>query len=175
MRYLAGDKDHVGARDASVPRQDRFARAPLQLRFAGTSTRWGNGGVCFVDLDPSGDAIVRAWDVTAEQFEDVFAQENRQPVGMPLDWSAIVAKPTEITPTWYGLVVPVDLPFASSTQPALTFTWKTPLPLNPPAAAYRGTIERGLADHPDLSPDDIAAYLDAAMQQDDSPDLASPH
>jgi hypothetical protein len=162
MRYLEGDDGHAGARDATPPADGRFAIAPLQLRFAGESTRWG-GGVCFVDPDAAASAHVRAWDVTAEQFEDVFAQENRRPVGSPFDWETVRTAGGVIGDSWYARVVPVDLPFASPDQPAMTFTWSTPLPLNPPSAAYRDTIVNGLAEHPDLTPSEIDAYLDAAV------------
>lgn len=163
LRYLEGDTGHTGARDATPPARSVWTTAALRLRFAGESTRWG-GGVCFVDPDPRAVAYVRAWDITGEQFEDVFAQENRQPVGQALDWSAIGAGPASVGESWYSKILPVrvaGLP-APSTQPTLTFTWRLPFPLNRPVAAYRDTIAHGLADHPDLSPAAIAAYLDAA-------------
>jgi len=162
LRYLQGNGDHAGARDATPPAEGRFATASLQLRFAGESQRWG-GGVCFVNPDPTATAYVRAWDITAAQFEDVFAQENRGVVGTPLPWEAMVRGQTEAGGRWYGLVVPVDLPFASDEHPAYTFTWTTRFDHNPPSPAYRQTIERGLADHPDLGPADLANYLDAAI------------
>ena len=161
MRYLQGDDDHVGARDSTPPIADHFATAPLELHFAGESKRWG-GGVCFVEPDPAATAYVRAWDITAEQFEDVFAQENQGDVGAALPWQAMSKGQTEAGGRWYGLVVPVGLPFASAEHPAYTFTWTKPFDRNPPSLAYRQTIERGFVDHPDLSPDVLASYLDAA-------------
>lgn len=162
LRYLQGDDDHTGARDSTPPVEGRFATAPLRLHFAGESKRWG-GGVCFVDPDPVATAFIRAWDITAEQFEDVFAQENRGEIGTPLPWTAMAtAEPTEAGGRWYGLIVPIDLPFASEHHPAYTFTWTTQFARNRPAPAYRQTIERGLTDHPDLSDAALAAYLDAA-------------
>jgi hypothetical protein len=162
LRYLVGDSDHVGARDATPPRRSRWTTAALQLRFAGESQRWG-GGVCFVDPDPSATAYVRAWDITAEQFEDVFAQENRRALGEPFDWPAAMQGTTASGASWYGQILPVDLPFVDDDQPALTFTWTTRFPLNTPASAYRDTISAGLADHPDLSPAETNAYLDASV------------
>lgn len=168
MRYLTGDDDHTGARDPTPPIEGRFATASLRLHFAGESKRWG-GGVCFVDPDPTATAYVRAWDITAEQFEDVFAQENRGTVGTPLPWEAMSWEggsqgPTEAGGRWYGLVLPVDLPFATNNHPAYTFTWTTRFDRNPPAAAYRQTIERGLAGHPELSPAELASYVNAASR-----------
>lgn len=159
LRYLNGDSDHVGARDSTPPVASHWTTAPLHLRFAGESQRWG-GGVCFVDPDPDATAFVRAWDITAEQFEDVCAQENRRSIGEPFDWAAVMAGPTVIGSSWYAQILPVELPFASAEQPALTFTWTTRFPLNAPSPTYRDTIASGLADHPDLSPEQIATYLD---------------
>lgn len=164
LRYLQGDDDHTGARDTTPPAEGRFAIAPLQLHFAGKSQRWG-GGVCFVDPDPTATAYVRAWDITAEQFEDVFAQENRGEVGTALPWEAMAQGPTEAGGRWYGLVVPVDLPFSSDEHPAYTFTWTTRFDRNPPSAAYRETIERGLINHPDLPQPALAHYLNAAAKE----------
>ena len=161
LRYLVGDSDHVGARDATSPRRNKWTTAPLQLRFAGESQRWG-GGVCFVDPDPDAIAYVRAWDITAEQFEDVFAQENRRAIGEPFDWSAAIAGAVVPGASWYAQILPVALPSVAEDQPALTFTWTTRFPLNTPAPAYRDTISAGLADHPDLSPAQVEAYLDAS-------------
>ena len=158
MRYLEGDESHVGARDASAPTNDVWAVAPLDLRFAGMSQRWG-GGVCFVDPNPHGHAYIRAWEVTAEQFEDIFAQENRRAIGEPFDWQAVSQGPAVIGSGWYGQVLHVDLPLATAKQPALTFTWSKPLPLNPPSFAYRETVAAGLAEHPNLSPTQINGYL----------------
>jgi len=158
MRYLEGDNDHTGARDSTPPRQGKWTTAPLQLHFAGESKRWG-GGVCFVDRDEAAVSYVRAWNITAEQFEDVFAQENRRPVGSDFDWEAVAAGDAIIGTSWYAQLLHVDLPFATPEQPALTFTWTDRFRLNPPAKAYRDTIATGLADHPDLSSTDLEHYL----------------
>mgnify|MGYP003695111303 FL=1 len=163
LRYLLGDSDHVGARDATPPRRSKWTTAPLQLRFAGESQRWG-GGVCFVDPDPLATAYVRAWDITAQQFEDVFAQENRRAIGEPFHWPTVMHSATMIGTSWYAQILPVQLPSIADDQPALTFTWTTRFPLNAPAPAYRDTITSGLADHPDLSPVHIADYLNASIE-----------
>lgn len=166
LRYLAGDSDHVGARDTTPPAHDHWTVAPLQLQFAGESKRWG-GGVCFVDPDPGATAYVRAWSITAEQFEDVFSQENRRAIGSGFDWQAVMAGPAVIGQSWYAQVLPVELPFASPRQPALTFTWTRRLPLNLPAPAYRDTIASGLVEHPDLSHAEIDTYLGHSLPGND--------
>lgn len=160
-RYITGDADHHGCRDHTPPAASKWTVAPLQLRFAGESRRWG-GGVCFVDPDPSTVAYVRAWDITAEQFEDVFHQENRRAPDDVFDWTAVDADGATMGTSWYARILHVDLPFASATHPALTFTWAKPMPLNDPAPAYYDTIAAGLADHPDLPDPAIRTYLNNA-------------
>ena len=162
QRYLSGDKNHPGARDATPPARGEWTTAPLQLRFAGESQRWG-GGVCFVDPDPSATAYVRAWDITREQFEDVFSQENRRSVGEPLDWHSVLTEPTVVGTSWYSLVLPIALPIDQGEQPALTFTWTNRFPLNAPSPAYRDTIASALIDHPGLAAADLDRYLPAAV------------
>lgn len=161
LRYLNGDENHVGARDDTPPARSIWTTAPLQLRFAGESQRWG-GGVCFVDPDPAAVAYVRAWDITSEQFEDVFAQENRRTIGEQFDWEAVQAGPTVIGQSWYAQVLPLDMADLPANDLALTFTWTTRFPLNAPAPAYRDTIASGLADHPNLTPATINSYLDTS-------------
>jgi len=159
LRYLQGESDHVGARDATPPRASAWAVAPLALQFAGTSQRWDGGGVAFVDPDPAASAFVRAWDITSEQFEDVFAQENRRQVGSSLDWDAMSHGDVVVGTSWYRRIVRLDLAFANLEQPALTFTWQEPVPLNPPHESYRSTIATGLAENPALTEEQIEDYL----------------
>ncbi|NNE72512.1 MAG: histone deacetylase [Acidimicrobiales bacterium] len=159
MRYLAGGVTEPGARDAAPPRQHRWVRAPLRLTFARESVRWEGGGVAFVHSDPAGDAIVRAWDISSAQFEDVFAQENRLPVGTALDWSALRAGSIDHGGGWYRRVLRVPLGFAADRQPALTFTWHRPRPSRTPHPSYVATIRDGLRQHPQLDDAAVDQYL----------------
>jgi len=158
-RYLRGGPTESGARDTSSPRRSHWTTAPLRLSFANQSPRWHGCGVAFVDPDPVGTAIVRAWDITGEQFEDVFAQENRADVGATLDWKALAFGPIEAGRGWYRRVLPVEVPIGDG-QPALTFTWAAPLPPNQPHPDYVETMRAGFSEHPDLDSVQIDAYLD---------------
>ena len=81
--YLGGgtpDGGHFtyrGARDPSPPRARRPCRVPHDLYFAGESRTWG-GGIAFLDHEHVSPAptLGHAYLVTAEQFEDVAAQET---------------------------------------------------------------------------------------------------
>jgi hypothetical protein len=159
LRYLLGDDDHRGARDTAVPLRNEWVLAPLRLTFAKESVRWNGGGVAFVDPDPAGATWVRAWDITAEQFEDLFAQENRLPADSVLDWARVAAGPHDVGTGWYRRVLPLGDALGRDDQPVLTFTWHEPSAFTTPNDAYADTIAAGLADNPALSPADIAAYL----------------
>ena len=67
---------HSGARDKSDPLRNTAIRFEGRMHFAGSSYRWGKGGIAFMDSDSSGHALGRAYLITFEQFEDVVAQEN---------------------------------------------------------------------------------------------------
>lgn len=163
MRYLEGDKTHSGARDATEPAADVFAQARLRLDFAGHS-RWG-GGVCFVTEDDSTFSWVRAWDITREQFEDVYAQENgSKATGESLPWDQLLSKQSvTVGSGYYGRIIRLDLAMATADQPAMTFTWSKPKRLNPPSKSYKQTIEAGLIDNPRLNRADILKYLAARI------------
>ncbi len=104
--YRPVPRDQAGARDPSPPAADRAWWLPHDLFFAGASPGWGGGAVAFLDPSPTtgsipkpepgadadpgapvttgGDVdevpdsgtLARIWLITAEQFEDVFRQEN---------------------------------------------------------------------------------------------------
>lgn len=162
-RYLEGGdaakgETEAGARDPAAPTDNFFVQLPFRLRFSGSSQRWSGGGVAFVDPDPGATAWFRAWNVTAEQFEDIFNQENRRPVGTPLDWAELLAGTEhEVGESWYRRIMRV--PLDNVDEPALTFTSATTAPSNPPHEDYAATIRRGLGDHPRLDEASIAAYL----------------
>lgn len=160
--YLEGGVTEPGARDSTAPVRSAWRQLPFRLTFGLESQRWSGGGVAFVFPDRSGQAWFRAWDLTAEQFEDVFAQENRLAVGTPLPWEELLAAPDQLDVggRWYGRVFRVD--DIGLDAPAFTFSATEAMPANPPHEDYRGTIAAGLADHPLLADDAIEAYLDAS-------------
>ncbi len=157
LRYIRGGKTEPGCRDSAPPARSRWLRADLALRFAGTSKRWG-GGVAFVDRSDDETAHVRAWDISFEQFEDVFAQENRLTIPHELPQSVVADHESIVGIGWYRRILRLpqhDTPG----QPALTFTSERPLSPNGPTAAYVGTIRAGLATNPELTGPETDAYL----------------
>ncbi len=163
LRYLQGGETEPGARDATPPTESVWASAPFRVGYAKRSQRWG-GGVAFAtqiptSVAPSHAAIVRAWSITGEQFEDVFAQENGLPIGTPLDWLRILRGPVEHGTGWYRRILGVDIGPTGNDDVALTFTWHEQTAPTTPNHEYVATIRRGLTAHPDLSVRDIDKYM----------------
>ncbi len=150
-RYLSGGivpgsaLEHVGARDRTPPRRWVVTSAPHRLCFGHRSTRWG-GGVAFLDSRPgSGRAVLRCWDLTAEQFVDVAAQENGMVPGeLDMDLEALTATGSlEITDRWYGRALVVG---AIDGSPVVTFTSGQSVPPNPPEEPYLTVVVAGLIE-----------------------------
>jgi hypothetical protein len=87
LTYIKGgspdgtNSSHQGARDKTSPKDSTPIRFNGRMHFAGTSYKWGRGGIAFIDKDTSGHALGRAYLITFEQFEDVVAQENGKATG----------------------------------------------------------------------------------------------
>jgi len=151
----------AGARDASRWQDDRPVMVPHRLFFAGESRWWDGGGVAFVDPAP-GEALTRgrAYLVTAEQFQDVLAQESGRAVGSEVDWAPAVADGSvRLGDNGYDLVIHLG---DADGWPMVTFT--TPRPpaehqLNAPGVSYRSTITQGLAQSHGLSGAQADEYL----------------
>lgn len=131
-----------------------------RLLFAGESRWWGGGGVAFIDPDPSeATTLARAYLITAEQFQDVLAQESGREVGSEVDLAAVASGGSSILGSGnYDRVVHVG----HRDWPMLTFT--TPrsvaeLSPNPPGQAYRDTIVRGIVEAHGLSTLEAERYV----------------
>lgn len=160
--YLEGGVTEPGARDATPPTDDAWFELPFRLNFALASQRWSGGGVAFVHPSTERTAWFRGWNITAEQFEDVFAQENRRPVGSALPWDELAAgSHVDVGDAWYRRIFAVG--GLGLAQPAFTFTTVDELALNPPHDDYRSTIAAGMAEHPSLDSAAVEAYLDASI------------
>ena len=159
-----GSRAYAGCRDPAPPRADVALAIPHPLYFAGRSRTWG-GGVAFVDPAPGPDVstLARAWLVTAEQLEDVVAQERDAPHA-PIDVAAVARERVLLfgDGTHYGTILGLG---ALRDLPALTCTAPPPGPegLVPstPTAAYLRLVARGLAEAHGLAPAAAARYLAA--------------
>ncbi len=132
-----------GARDSTPPPRSRTMFTPRRLGFAGVAAGWSNGGVAFLDTEPSkAETALRLYDLTLEQFEDVFRQENGLDSPLVVDLDEVVAATVlDLSDRWYGRIVHLgDL----DEMPILTFTAAERPETNVPHPAYVQTIVRGL-------------------------------
>ena len=158
LQGVADKAAHRGARDSSAPMATALDRVPHRLVFAGHSSRWG-GSPAFLHLEPgSGSAVIRRWLVTAEQFEDVAAQENgMEPGSLAIDIDALVAAGVlDITDRWYGKALCLG---EVDGHPVVTFTGtRAGLDVGAPSSSYLGTIVGGMAEG-GMSTDEIVATI----------------
>ncbi|MEM8924735.1 MAG: hypothetical protein AAGD35_14625 [Actinomycetota bacterium] len=191
----------AGARDPSPPRGDGRWTFEHELFFAGSSPGWGGGGVAFLHPEPprpepprpgplqpgspppahqdAAATLGRRWLVTAEQFEDVFRQENGITVpgsdahpgsgpGHRIDagdgplFDLDTVEPggfIDAGPRWYGRVL--HLGHGPDGNPVATFTGPDPYRHQraPAPIAYLRTVGLGLLETWDLGPAEVAARL----------------
>lgn len=150
--YLTGGRAdgatraETGARDPRPPRRIEPHWFPRRVRFVGNSSKWGGGGVAFLDHEPGGRSPGCRYLITRSQFDDVAAQESRRAVApTPVEH----LEPGEVTPVgdgpYDGMVAlePIDgIPVVSFTSPYPPASRAC----NPPSAPYLGTILRGLVE-----------------------------
>ena len=74
-------KDYCGCRDKSDPIDRGWMFIPYRLYFAKKSSRWENKGVAFISCEKEPDenyhTVVRLWEITKEQFNDIWKQEGK--------------------------------------------------------------------------------------------------
>ncbi|MEA3056726.1 MAG: hypothetical protein QOD30_2158 [Actinomycetota bacterium] len=154
-QYLAG------CTQPCDPADSRPLTLDLPLYFAGSRTRWGDGGVAFLgperDLTPT--TLARAWLLPVDRIAEVGAQENRLPIDRAqLDLDAVVADGVaSVYDGWYDAwVVCGEL----DGIPVVTLTASTTRsPQTPPARGYVEVVARGLRTTHGMTRKDVAAYL----------------
>lgn len=132
-----------GARDNTPPTRSIVQFTSHGLRFGGESTRWSGGGVAFLDsIGSEHRTALRLYDITAGQFEDVFAQENGLDEPIPIDLrDAEAIGWVDLTDRWYGRVLCLG---RHDGLPIFTITSPDPPQLNQPHPSYLQTIVTGL-------------------------------
>ncbi len=148
-----------GARNPSPATADQPFTLERSLLFTGSAPQWGGGGTAIIDTDhnPITPTMSRAYRITLEQFEDVFAQENRLDAPMPFDLGALLAAPIDLTERKYGRI---ELVGEIDNEPVLTFTSPgRPTGLSPADASYLKIMGIGLMETYDLSARGAADYL----------------
>jgi len=162
--YLDGGqaKDSIGstpgARDATRPLRSVTTFTTHALSFGGSSARWSGGGVAFLHTEPGeSHTFLRLYDITAEQFEDVFQQENGLPDPLPIDLGRVMADGwSDETTRWYGRVLFLGV---REDQPIFTITSPNPPKLNRPHVSYLRTIVDGMRSLWPEQPEQIRAQL----------------
>ena len=139
-----GRHEHPGARDPSPPQASQTRFCQHQLRFGGESPSWGGGGVAFLESDPTdAHTALRMYRITAEQFEDVFFQENGLDAPVALDLAgARAAGHLDAHVRRYGRVL--FLGDNDDGLPIFTITAHAVPPANAPHPNYVTTIASGL-------------------------------
>lgn len=174
--YLAGGRPpgarrhYAGARDRTLPRDDRAVHLPGRVWFAGESSVWG-GGTAFYDHDAVGPTPARAYRITAAQLADVAAQEmHRSPTADdPLEAALLdgIDGRHAAGPGRYETLVAVG---QLDGLPMLTFTaphGHSDVPHTAPSAAYLAMIGAGLREAHDWSDTEVSAYLATVLPRDD--------
>lgn len=160
-RYLRGGtptggrRHYPGARDCTSPTADQPFTLPYRLHFGGASRTWG-GGMAFVDTKSRGRVLARVYRVTAEQFADIYAQENggaadEADLSVVRDGQQIVAGRGN-----YPVIVRCG---SLDGLPVFSFTAVHMPQRTAPRPAYLRTIAAGLAESHRLTATAIVAYL----------------
>jgi len=173
--YLRGGRPpgarrvYAGARDRSLPREDRPVHLPGRLWFAGESSVWG-GGMAFYDHDTVGPTPARAYRITAGQLVDIAAQEmHRSPTqDDPLETVLLAGFSGRHTagPGRYETLLAVG---HLDGLPMLTFTAPDAhagLPHAAPSAAYLAMLAAGLREAHGWSDAEVEAYLATVLPRD---------
>jgi hypothetical protein len=155
-RYLDGCRSPV------EPLDSRPYVLDLPLYFAGTRTRWGDGGVAFaaVERDPVPATLGRAWLLPVATIAEIGAQEN----GLPLERAALDVG-TALEPDghrafpdrWYDAWIDCG---TLDGHPVVTLTSTVRHePANPPCQAYATVVGAGIRATHGLTDAEVAAYL----------------
>lgn len=180
MEYLRGGvsrfngQPYSGCRNKQEPIRDRGMAINHELYFAKNSTPWA-GAVAFLNpKSGSGNAIGRAYLITAEQFLDLAAQENGRRAGDPgLGFNYEYAEQHDecflnprdpskpVSPSrqlWYARVLKVG---TQESWPVFTLTgeWEATAPPSAPSRQYLTTIATGLKEITNLPRKALIDYL----------------
>lgn len=157
------------------PFNDQRFRLPFKLYFACEKTKWGPGGVAFVEIEPitPPPTLGRAYLLTLPQLRCIARGENdgSHPVNITIEMlSASPGTTHEITTDHQGrycvLLTCGSLNYKDIEVPVVTLTgWPEKLvPRNSPSLVYRNTIRKGLHQtYPDKLDSDVEKYLDSAV------------
>src|SRR5699024_7660455 len=136
----------LGCFDKTPPKENVKMEIPYPLYFSKERSKWGEGGVAFIDHHPADntETIGRLFLITENQFKDVVAQENNETT-IDIDLKTIIKQGyAKVTDGWYGRMMYLG---TKEGAPIFTFTSNTPMSdqkFNKPAKPYIQTIADGL-------------------------------
>ena len=138
---------YEGSRDKTPPVDRGWIIVPRFVYFAKNSRKWGGGGVAFLSSEPIEDcslwSVVRLWEVSEMQFEDIWKQENS-------------AKTLEEAKNgWYGRIITLGEIDGLEIK---TFTGDWLDEKNPPSAKYLEIVKEGLLETTRWSRKEIETY-----------------
>ncbi|MGE8205799.1 hypothetical protein ACQKP0_14680 [Heyndrickxia sp. NPDC080065] len=154
------DKKEKGCRDQTTPKANEKIEIPYPLYFAKEKSKWGAGGVAFIDYEKLNDhkTYGRMYLITEEQFIDVVAQENDQEK-INIDLQEVIKNGfSTINDGWYGRIMYLGV---KDGAPMFTFTSNQQIEnatFNVPTSSYLKTIARGLIQV-GLSHSEIVEYF----------------
>lgn len=161
-RVEGSSRVESGARDRRAPSDSRPYWFAQPIRFLGNSSKWGGGGVAYLDHGhavPEQGAPGRLYRITAGQLDDVAAQESRRRRTRIDSDSLVIGAVTVLGSGAYDGVLALD---PVDGLPVITLT--SPRPLDgrrdsAPSEAYLRTILCGLLEIHDLSAGELVDRL----------------
>lgn len=145
-----GSRHHPPCSDTTPPVAVRAIEIPYGMYFANDSGSWKGSGVSFIDITKGGHALGVAYLITREQFDHVVLREND-------------GRPQNRNRKWYEDTIDLEPMDGFEVK---TITHRDIQEYNRPFEPYLNTLRRGIRENwPEMSDDDIEAYLNCSMRQ----------
>ena len=157
-RPVGGAREYPGCRDPLGPDRDVPVMLRGGLRFVGVSSVWGGGGMAVYDGGAVGQVAARAYQISAEQFVDILAQEMRLEPDLDADLTAVRETGRHsLGPGRYQTLAHLG---DRDGLPMLTFTSAdVDHRVNAPSEGYLRTIASGLRESHGWTSSMIGSYL----------------
>lgn len=177
--YLAGGRPpgatrtYPGARDRSLPREQRPVELEGSVYFAWESPTWG-GGVAFYDPAAPGRSVGTAYRMSLGQFSDLSHQEMHREPGSDLVLDALWDSGAHLLGP--GRYESLHVVGSLDDLPVVTFTASAAMAeveLRAPAGPYLATMARGLVQTHGWDVETVVAYLLARPGMDGTWDADS--
>jgi hypothetical protein len=151
MCYINGTKPpgstvaEIGCTDQSPPLASRKVELPYSLYFSKERSKWGEGGVAFIDNRNRSEEITigKMYLITEQQFVEIVAQENKMR-SLEIDLQQVKeAGSGKVGAGWYSKILYVG---EEDHYPIFTFTNPEPenVTYHKPNVYYISTIAKGL-------------------------------